>query len=71
MRATIGFGFITSDWLKNLNQSPSEVMQNQSNSLITFDTHLNTSLMRTTTMIITVVVRNGTELTPYQCAINF
>ena len=35
-QATIGFGF-TSDWLvaKTLNQSLSEVMQNQSNSLIT------------------------------------
>ena len=49
-RATIGFGF-TSDWLKKslrgartLNQSLSEVMQNQSNSLITFDTQLKTAL---------------------------
>ena len=47
-RATIGFGF-ASDWLKkwreNLNQSVSEVMQNQSNSLITFDTQLKTTLL--------------------------
>ena len=42
-RATIGFGF-TSDWLKILNQSLSEVMQNQSNSLITLDTQLKTVL---------------------------
>ena len=38
-RVTFGFGF-TSDWLKN---SLSEVMQNQSNSLITFDTQLKTA----------------------------
>ena len=46
-RATIGFGF-TSDWLKkwrvNFEQPLSEVMQNQRNSLITFDTQLKTAL---------------------------
>ena len=52
--ATIGFGF-TSDWLKKWreNLEPitenhlSEVMQNQSNSLITFDTQLKTTRNRT------------------------
>ena len=44
----IGFGF-TSDWLRKnrertLNQSLSKVMQNQSNSLITFDSQLKTAL---------------------------
>ena len=48
-QATIGFGF-PFHWLKNgartLNQSLSEVMQNQSNSLITFDTQLKTALSK-------------------------
>ena len=47
-QATIGFGF-TSDWLKKngartLNQSLSEVIINQSNSLIIFDAQLKTAL---------------------------
>ena len=47
--ATIGFGF-TSDWLKiksgarTLNQSLSEVMQNQSNSLIFFANYFQHSI---------------------------
>ena len=46
-RATIGFGF-TSGWLKNgaktVNQSLSEVIINQRNYLITFDTQLKIAL---------------------------
>ena len=51
-RATIDFGF-NSDWLKKwranfepITESFSEVIINQSNSLITFDTQLKTALAR-------------------------
>ena len=52
--ATTGFGF-RSDWLKkwreNFEPIMSEVMQNQSNSLITFDTQLKTALSRAVLLI--------------------
>ena len=48
-QATIGFGFTLIGWkngAKTLNQSLSEVIINQSNSLITLDAQLETALIR-------------------------
>ena len=67
-RATIGFGF-TSDWFKkrrenqSLNQSLSEVMQTQSNSLITVDTQLKTALVFHSTYL-SVTDQDASGLTP-------